>query len=139
VHFSILPQTKTLKLNRKYWKEVTPIWRQTAYIPLLDKDIYIPQRYVEIIENAGEVNQYKVKYVDHSFFKDFSQLKYYTTIRPGNRVGTPVVTDIRNLKYTAEGTIMYKLNYSDKEYTELRKPRNFKSRKYLIVTAVHCQ
>ena len=34
------------------------------------------------------------------------------------------VTDIKILKYSTDGKISYKLNYSDEEFTELRKPRN---------------
>ncbi|WAR21214.1 hypothetical protein MAR_015188 [Mya arenaria] len=57
-------------------------------------------------------------------FADYSKLLYYTGIRPGHGVGTPVATDIRVLKYTVDGNILYKLNYSDREFCELRKPRN---------------
>lgn len=66
------------------------------------KDIFIPQKYVEIIQEAREDidNPYKVKYVDYTFLKDYSTLKYYGLIRPGVKVGSPVVTDIRILKYT---------------------------------------
>ncbi|KAH3798217.1 hypothetical protein DPMN_151811 [Dreissena polymorpha] len=31
-----------------------------------------------------------VKYVDHQFFRDYSNLSYYNSIRPGHGVGTPV-------------------------------------------------
>jgi len=47
------------------------------------------------------------------FFKNFSALKYYTSIRPGSKLGDPVVTDIRVLKYTQDGVIQYKLNFAD--------------------------
>jgi hypothetical protein len=91
-----------------------------------NKDIYIPQRYVELIQDSRESqdNPYQVKYVDYDFFRDFSKLKYFTSIRPGNTVGEPVVTDIRILKYTVNGDILYKLHYSDKDFKEIRKPRN---------------
>ncbi|XP_052770803.1 ring-infected erythrocyte surface antigen-like [Mya arenaria] len=84
------------------------------------------KKYVELIEESRESGDepYKVEYVDHHFFKDYSKLLYYTSIWPGHGVGTPVVTDIRVLKYTVDGNILYKLNYSDREFCELRKPRN---------------
>ncbi|KAH3710971.1 hypothetical protein DPMN_070469 [Dreissena polymorpha] len=50
-------------------------------------------------------------YVDHQFFRDYSNLSYYNSIRPGH-----VVTDIRVLKYT--------LNYSDSDFGEIHKSRN---------------
>ncbi|WAR21184.1 hypothetical protein MAR_015158 [Mya arenaria] len=74
---------------------------------------------------------YKTKLCCHNFTlfdlstkADYSKLLYYTSIWPGHGVGTPVVTDIRVLKYTVDGNILYKLNYSDREFCELRKPRN---------------
>lgn len=90
------------------------------------REVYVLQKYVELIEESrGNRNHpYKVKYVDYHFFKDYSKLQYYTSIRPGHGVGTPVVTDIRVLKYTVDGNIMYKLNYSESEFREIRKPRN---------------
>lgn len=45
------------------------------------------------------------------------------TIRPGIKVGDPVVTDIRSLKYKPEGVIQYKVSYAD-EYKDLTKRRN---------------
>jgi len=56
--------------------------------------------------------------VYHGFFKDYSKLQFYTSIRPGVGVGSSVVTDIRNLQYTPDGRILYKLTYSD-QYAEL--------------------
>ena len=83
----------------------------------------MPQQYVEAIERSRK-KPYEVKYVDHGLpvFKDYSKLQFYTSIRPGVCVDSSVVTDIRNLQYTPDGRILYKLTYSD-QYAELRKPR----------------
>ena len=53
------------------------------------KNVYIPLKYVELIEESrdNEDAPYMVKYVDHQFFKDYSKLQYYTSIRPGHGVG----------------------------------------------------
>ena len=64
-----------------------------------------------------------MKYLTHPFFKDFSKVNYYTSIRPGNRVGDPVVTDIRAILYH-DGVIQVKLDFSD-EFSDL--PRNAKA------------
>ena len=37
---------------------------------------------------------YTAKYLDHGFFRDYSKLQYYSTIRPGSGVGANVVTDV---------------------------------------------
>ena len=86
------------------------------------RPIYSPSNYVEVMASACETNPYKVKYVDHSFFKDFGTLKYYDTNRPGYKVGDPVVRNIRSLKYTKDGVIHFKTSYTD-EYNEIPKKR----------------
>lgn len=86
---------------------------------LKNKDINVPADYVTICKNARKhPKPYNVKYLDYSFFKDFSKDMNYKSIRPGNKVGDPKVTDIRCLKYSPEGKIYYKLNYQD-DYEEL--------------------
>ena len=50
-----------------------------------------------------------MKYLTHDFFKNYSDLKYYNSIRPGYRVGDHVVVDIRALMYCPSGEIRYKL------------------------------
>ena len=43
---------------------------------------------------------------------NYSELRYYPSIRPGNKVGDPQVVDIRALQYSQSGGIQYKLNHS---------------------------
>lgn len=76
--------------------------------------IFIPQHYVDAIVSArSSPGPYQVKYLDFTFFKDYGNLGGYTSIRPGIGVGSSTVSDIRLLKYTIEGTILYKTGYSD--------------------------
>ena len=56
---------------------------------------------------------YEVKSLEHNFFRNFSALTYDQSLRPGKKAGDPCVTDIRALKYCTNGTIQFKLNYSD--------------------------
>jgi hypothetical protein len=90
---------------------------------LKNRPIYAPTNYVEVMKSVCEQHPFIVEYVDHTFFKNYSCLKCYDTIRPGIKVGDPVVTDIRSLKYKPEGVIQYKVLYSD-EYKDLPKQRN---------------
>ncbi|CAG2254832.1 unnamed protein product [Mytilus edulis] len=90
---------------------------------LRNKPIYCPQNYIDLIKDARPHQPYDVKYLSHEFFGKYSELKYYSSIRPGNRVGDPVVTNIRVLKYTEDGSIQYKLDFSD-QYQDL--PRRSK-------------
>ncbi|XP_050309275.1 uncharacterized protein LOC126745457 [Anthonomus grandis grandis] len=81
------------------------------------RNIYSPSNYVQIIEDSrrhSKSGPYKVKYVDHTFFLNFSDLKYFNSIRPGKRTGDPCVTDIRALRYTKSDGIQYKLDFEDK-------------------------
>ena len=90
---------------------------------LRNKPIYCPQNYVDLIKEARQNQPYTVMYLSHDFFGNYSDLKYYSSIRPGSRVGDPVVTDIRVLKYTEDGSLQYKLNFAD-QYQDL--PRRCK-------------
>ncbi|CAG2231291.1 unnamed protein product [Mytilus edulis] len=85
---------------------------------LRNKPIYCPQNYIDLIKDARPHQPYDVKYISHEFFGKYSELKYYSSIRPGNRVGDPVVTNIRVLKYTEDGSLQYKLDFSD-QYQDL--------------------
>ena len=66
---------------------------------------------------------YEVKYLDHTFFKDFAEVGTLKSIRPGRRTGDPTVTDMRCLKYTPDAAVEYKLNYSD-DWQPLLQPRS---------------
>lgn len=73
--------------------------------------INVPADYVKICKDARKNPMpYHVQYLNHTFFKDFTQLQYYNTIRPGI---TNTVNDLRQLKYNSDGTIDYKLRHVD--------------------------
>lgn len=81
-----------------------------------NKCIYSPSNFVQIITDARKDAQkgpYKVKYINHTFFKDHSNIKYYSSIRPGKKVSDPCVTDLRALKYSKELPAHYKLTFDD--------------------------
>lgn len=88
------------------------------------KNIYVPQNYVDVMTSVRPSQPYIVHYVDHSFFKKYSDLSYYTSIRPGTKVGDPVVTDLRVIHYSANGEVTYKLMFSD-DFSEF--PRRAKN------------
>ncbi|KAK7102050.1 hypothetical protein V1264_020337 [Littorina saxatilis] len=94
------------------WMEVDSV-HSAIERKLRDRQIYWPPEYVEVISSARQNAPYKVKSLDFTFFKDFSKVLYVRSIRPGNGVGDPHVTDIRALRYSPCGTISYKLMLSD--------------------------
>lgn len=85
---------------------------------LRDKKIYVPSNYKTYIEDARPKQPYKVEYLKHDFFKTYSDLTYYSTIRPGHKVGDPVVTDIRQLRYK-DGSLEYKFDYCESDFLPL--------------------
>ena len=81
---------------------------------LRHRQIYWPPEYSEVFTSArSKPHLYIVKNVDFNFFKDFSNISYYRSIRPGNSAGDPQVVDIRALKYSPDGVISYKLDHTD--------------------------
>ena len=73
--------------------------------------IHIPQDYVDILKIVRPGQPFNVQYVDHTFFRDFTKVVFYKTIRPGIKAGYPVVTDLRALRYNEDGTIQYKTRF----------------------------
>ncbi|XP_031331486.1 uncharacterized protein LOC116162089 [Photinus pyralis] len=93
---------------------------------LRNKNINVPADYVDVCKTARQnPKPYTVYYLDHKFFKNFSSIQFYNSIRPGRSPGDPVVTDIRALQYQPDGVICYKLRFPD-EWTPLpiRKNKN---------------
>ncbi|KAK4871927.1 hypothetical protein RN001_016051 [Aquatica leii] len=97
---------------------------------LRNKNIHVPADYVRVCLQARKLPQpYRVKYLDFGVFKNFNQLNLLTSLRPGRKVGDLVVTDIRVIKYTSDGSLLYKLrhneiNYTTVEYTRRNKKNN---------------
>ena len=102
-----------------------------------NKAIYVPQQYIELIERARKDPPYKVNYLDFTFFKDFSKVGRYLSIRPGTGVGAATVSDIRLLKYTDDGAIHYKTDYDAPEYQPLPTPRKASSNVDMEPTALY--
>lgn len=87
-------------------------------------DINVPADYVGVCLKARKFpSPYKVKYLDYTFFKDFGSIKFLTSLRPGRTVGDPLVTHIRAIKYSPNGTVHYKLRHSE-GYMKLCNQRN---------------
>lgn len=86
--------------------------------------IHLPADYTEVCKNARRNPfPYQVEYFTHGFFKNFSTLNYFPSIRPGRTVGDPTVMDIKALKYE-NGSLMYKLRHTSEVWEQL--PRRMK-------------
>ena len=87
------------------------------------RDLHSPAQYVQLIKEARLKTPYKVHYVQRDFFKDYSNLRMYSSIRPGRKVGDPTVADLRCIKYLPSGEIQWKLRHTD-EWQLLLQPRH---------------
>lgn len=86
--------------------------------------INLPADYVEVCRNSRtNPFPYEVEYFTHGFFKSFTPLQYFNSIRPGRSVGDPTGMDIKALRYE-RGTLTYKLQQSSISWEEL--PRRVK-------------
>jgi hypothetical protein len=66
-----------------------------------DRDIYLPTDYVSICREARLSQPFHVHYLEPEF-KNFDNIKYYTSIRLGLKKGDPTVTEIKSLKYSSD-------------------------------------
>ena len=75
------------------------------------KEVYTPACCVSLVKSAKKnPPYYNVKYVDYTFFIDYSLFSFYSSIRPGRGVGASKVVDIAQLKYSSDGAF-YKLDH----------------------------
>ncbi|XP_051746313.1 uncharacterized protein LOC127510601 isoform X1 [Ctenopharyngodon idella] len=78
---------------------------------LRNQEIYVPAQYVALMKTAwSKPNPYKVKYVDHNFFQDFTKLRLCKSIHPGIKLDDP--SDIRAIRYNINGTMDFKIQHS---------------------------
>lgn len=85
--------------------------------------INTPADYIRICRDARmNPSPFNVKYLTFDFFKNFSSLKTLASIRPGRKVGDPVVTDLRAIKYSPDGNVFYKICHSQ-DYVLLEQRR----------------
>lgn len=71
-----------------------------------------PSDYVALMRRARPSHPYKVKVLDYSFFRNYEVSSKLSSLRPGKKVGDPVVCDIKALKYETNGEILYKENHT---------------------------
>ncbi|KAK4887285.1 hypothetical protein RN001_003556 [Aquatica leii] len=75
------------------------------------KKINVPADYVQICKTACQKTPYKVEYLQHNFFKKCDEIKHFNSIRPGKTCGSPVVNDLKALKYSSNNGVFYKLRH----------------------------
>ncbi|KAF2878899.1 hypothetical protein ILUMI_27276 [Ignelater luminosus] len=65
-----------------------------------NRDVFTPAGYLSALKLARtKPKPYEAEYLEHTFFKDFSKLHYYTLIRPGYKVGDSSVIELSAIQY----------------------------------------
>ena len=99
------------------------------------RDVNVPHDYISIIKNAREKPfPYQMRFdglLPQTFFLNYEGSQDIRSIRPGNKPSDPTVMDIRQLKYTPDGTIFYKLTHDvNDEFQELPAMRRLEKPTY---------
>ena len=71
---------------------------------------------------AHTLQPYEVKYLDHTFFKDYSKVGHRKSIRTGYRAGDHTVNELRAIQYKPDGKRKFKLAHTD-DLEEMPEPR----------------
>ena len=74
--------------------------------------IYAPCDYISRMPIARPEQPCAVKNLDYTFSNQYDVGTNFSSIRPGKRVGDPLVTDIGALRYTSS-EVEYKLKHSE--------------------------
>jgi len=79
----------------------------------ITQKINVPADYVTAFKTACIIKPYYVEYLSFNFFKSFTKITFFKSIRPGNKKGDPVVSGIKALMYEANKKASYKLRFSE--------------------------
>ena len=82
---------------------------------LKQTEVTLPSGYMTACQQARITDPYSVEVLTHTYFLNFDKINYFKSIRPGFKKGDPVVYDLRQIKYTKEGDMFYKLSYLETE------------------------
>ena len=83
-----------------------------------DFGINLPADYIRVIKGSRK-NPYGVKYCELSFFKNYKAICDLPSIKPVKEQGRPYIVDIRQLKYTPDGTIYTNLTYDNSSWNAI--------------------
>ncbi|XP_050060947.1 uncharacterized protein LOC126551490 [Aphis gossypii] len=85
-----------------------------------NRKINVPADYISICKSACIKSPYTVEYLTHDFFKSFSSITFCKSIRPGNKKGDPIVTNLKAIKYEPDRQIKYKLRFTEEDWSTLK-------------------
>lgn len=75
--------------------------------------IYSPSDYIARMRLARPKQPYNIKVLNFDFFLNYDKIYTLHSLRPGNKVGDRVVTDICRILYCTNGNILFKTDFTD--------------------------
>lgn len=88
------------------------------------KDVYMLYEYVQYTKEAREKPfPYEAIYLKHDFFKDFSAINYYDSVRPGRKLGDPCIVHVHCFQYFPDRKIQYMLSFNEHFLDMPRRPK----------------
>ena len=138
IHFAVSRRKTFQKFLEKghTWMEIQSV-HSAIEGKLRGRQIFWPAEYIDVITVARRDHPYEVKQVDHTFFRDFSKLNYLSSIRPGSSAGDPQIVDLRCLQYLPDGSVSYKINYTD-QWRPLPLTKTEKEKKLMTTQSPRC-
>ena len=104
------------------WMEVDSV-HATIERKLRDRQIFWPAEYTQVTNSARKHPKlYTVRTVNRTFFRGFSKIRQYKSMRPGTVAGDPQVVDLRALRNTPDRLISYKFTQSEQWQALPRRP-----------------
>lgn len=85
-----------------------------------NRKINVPADYISICKSACIKSPYTVEYLTHNFFKSYSSITFCKSIRPRNKKGDPIVTNLKVIKYELDRQIKYKLRFTEEDWSTLK-------------------
>ena len=83
-------------------------------------DMEVPADYCRLIRQARRKPfPFKFRYLQYNFFKNFESCQIYDSVRPGLRKGDPCLTDVKQFRCDAQGTVYFKLSHDPHAAYEL--------------------
>lgn len=119
---SDLAKRKQITIEQLYLEKGHTMMEADSVHATLEKyfkpPINSPADYIALMRLARPSNPYTVKVLDYTFFRNYETSANLPSLRPGKKTGDPQVVDIKALIYKTDGSILYKINYTD-EYNSL--------------------
>lgn len=113
-----LANEKNIRIMQKYLEKGHTQMEADTIHSLIERQLKkeknnVPADYVNVCVRGRKVPEpFKVEYLTHEYFKNYTNINFVNSIRPGKKTGDPTVQNLRAVKYEANGNLSFKLRHS---------------------------